>query len=103
MEEIYLQVASWLENSSYMPEEARDDVECAKENIPGSLSDFFDAFKELSQNDYHNPEVFRAHLQEIKVQVTGLRGDLQTIEDALRKTIIHGRHREFIDEDDESL
>ena len=101
MEGAYLEVISWLENSGYMPEEARDDIDCAKENIPGTLQHFFDAFRKLSQNDYHDPEDFRTNLLEMKVQFMGLRGDLQDIENALRKTVINGHHSALIEGEDE--
>ena len=40
MLEACLKVLSWLEESGYVPEVAREDIECAKENLEDSLTDF---------------------------------------------------------------
>ena len=101
MEETYLQVISWLENSGYMPEESEYDIECAKENIPGSLQTFFDAFKELSQGDYQDPDTFETNLHKMNIHFMDLRCELQNIEEALRKTVVHGHHNELIVRDDD--
>lgn len=83
-----------------MPEEAVYDIECAKVNLEDSLRDFLKGTSQLLESDYQDPKVFGARLMKIKREVMDLRGDLHDIEDALRKTIIHGLPEDTFDDED---
>ena len=84
-----LKIISWLEKSGKMPEEAVYDIECAKENIEDSLRDFLKGVGQLLDSDYDDPIVFRNRVRMMNGCAQDLRNDIQDIEDALCKTLVH--------------
>ena len=88
MEMECLRILAWLEKSGYMPESAAYNVECAKANIETSIRYFLKAAHELEDSDFTQPRVFGERLANMENRTLSLRGDLQDIEEALRKALI---------------
>lgn len=94
METACVNAISWLEKSGYLPAEAFYDLECAKDDIVNSVLDFVEGAKRLTgsdnsdNSDNSDPRLFAEQLMMIKVRTQDLRNDIQSLEEALRKTVV---------------
>ncbi len=95
-----MRVISWLEASGRVPEEAVEDIECVKENLEDSIEEFIEEAAKLSAADYATDRSLGSKLMEMRVRAQRLRNDIQSVEDALRLTLIHGIPRGTFDDKD---
>ena len=77
-----------LRPPGYEPEDAADDIECAKENIGDSIRDFMKALTVLSEADYADPRVFGEQVVKVLGYTESLSTDIQDLERALLKTVV---------------
>lgn len=87
MEAECLRIITWLEKSGHLPDDAVDDLDCAKDDLENSIRDFIGDADRLSESDYSEPVRFAACLMSLNTRVQDLRNEIQSIEKAIKKTV----------------